>query len=120
MHANVQSHSLPRFRVQLKHCRRAIHAAWLGVGVHDPILRNLVVDDEHGRFVGGILHHIFLLGDTNKVARTLAVRDLLFNMLGGQHALEMTNGVIAKGVNVVAENQGVGLTLDPARFVNDD
>jgi hypothetical protein len=41
-------------------------------------------------------------------------------MVGRQHALKVTNGVIAEGVNVVAENQGVGLGLDQARFVNDD
>lgn len=32
----------------------------------------------------------------------------------------MTNGVIAEGVSVVADNQGVGLGLDQARFVYDD
>jgi hypothetical protein len=79
-----------------------------------------MVNDEHGRFVGRILHDVFLLGDTDKVARTLAVRDLFFDMVGRQHALKMANSVIATGVNAVAENQRVGLRLDQARIVNDD
>ena len=78
-----------------------------------------MVNDEHGRFVGRILHDVFLFGDPDNEARALAVRDLFFDMVGRQHTLKMTNGVIPKGFNVVAENQRVGLRLDPARIVND-
>ena len=116
----MQPHSLPRFRVQSKHCRRAIHAAWLRVGVYDPILRNLMPNDEYDGFVGWILDDVFLFGDPDIEARALAVHDLLFDMPGRQHALKVTDGVITKAVNMVAENQEVGLTLDLARFVNDD
>ena len=77
-------------------------------------------DDEDGRLVSRILHDVFLLGNPDKEAGALTVRDLLFDMVGRQQALKVTNGVIAKGVNVVAENQGVGLGLDQARLVNDD
>jgi hypothetical protein len=77
-------------------------------------------DGEDGRLVGRILHDVFLLGNPDKEAEALAVRDLFFDMVGRQHTLKVTNGGIAKGVNVVAENQGVGLGLDQARFVNDD
>jgi hypothetical protein len=58
-----------------------------------------MVNDEHGRFVGRILHNVFLLGDTDKVARTLAVCNLFFDMVGREYALKMTNSVIATGVN---------------------
>jgi hypothetical protein len=80
----------------------------------------VVPDDEDGRFVSRILHDVFLLGNPDKEAGTLTIRDLLFDMVGRQHALKVTNGVIAESINVVAENQGVGLRLDQARFVNDD
>ena len=71
-------------------------------------------DGEDGRLISRILHHVFLLGNAGKKAGALAVRDLFFDMVGRQHAFEVTNGIIAKGVNVAAENQGVGLGLDPA------
>ena len=61
-----------------------------------------MVNDEHGRFVGWILDDVF--SDPNIEARALAIRDLFFDMLGGQNALKVTNGVIAKGFNVVANN----------------
>jgi hypothetical protein len=80
----------------------------------------VVPDDEDGRLVSWILHDVFLLGNPDKEAGALTVRDLLFDMVGRQHALKVTNGVIAERVNVVAENQAVGLGLDQARFVNDD
>jgi hypothetical protein len=76
--------------------------------------------DDDGRLVSWILHDVFLLGNPDKEAGALIVRDLLFAMVGREHALKVTNGVIAEGVNVVAENQAVGLGLDQARFVNDD
>jgi hypothetical protein len=63
-----------------------------------------MVNDEHGRFVGWILDDVFLFSDPNIEARALAIRDLFFNMLGGQNALKMTNSVIAKGFNVVANH----------------
>jgi hypothetical protein len=69
----------------------------------------VVPDDEDGRLVSRILHDVFLLGNPDKEAGPLTVRDLLFDMVGRQHALKVTNGVIAEGVNAVAENQGVGL-----------
>lgn len=39
-------------------------------------------DDEDGRLVRRILHDIFLLGNPNKEAGALTVRDLLFDMMG--------------------------------------
>jgi hypothetical protein len=42
----------------------------------------------------------------------LAVCDFLFDMVGRQHALKVTNGIVAEGVIMVAENGGVGLGLD--------
>jgi len=77
-----------------------------------------VPDDEDGRLVGRILHDVFLLGNPDKEAQSLAVPDLFFRMVGRQYALKVTNGIIAKGLTVVDENQGVGLGQDPARFVH--
>ncbi len=79
-----------------------------------------MVNDEHGRFAGRILDDVFLFGDPDSEVRALAVRDLLFDMLRRQHTLKMTNGAIPEGFNVVADNQGVGIRLDPARSINDD
>ncbi|HXO32927.1 MAG TPA: hypothetical protein VN901_11300 [Candidatus Acidoferrales bacterium] len=74
-------------------------------------------DDEDGRLVSRILRDVTLLGNPDKEAGALPVRDLLFDIVGRQHALKVTNGIIAEGINLVAENQGVGLGLNQARFV---
>ena len=102
MHAHVQPHPLPRIRVYLKHGGCAIHAGGLRVRVHDPILRNIVADGEDSRLVGRILYHVFLLGNPDKETGALTLRDLLFDLVGRQHALKVTNSVIAESVNVVA------------------
>jgi hypothetical protein len=80
----------------------------------------VVANDEDGRLISRILHDVFLLGNSDKVTRALAVRDLFFDVVGRQHALKVTNGVITERINVVAKNQWVGLRLDQARFVNDN
>jgi len=79
-----------------------------------------VPDSKEGWLVGWVLQDVFLFVDLDKEARALTVGDLLFDMVGRQHTLKMTNGFIAEGVIVVAENGRVGLGLDQARFVNDD
>jgi hypothetical protein len=79
-----------------------------------------VPDDENSRFLGRILHDVFLLGNPDEEAGALTDGYLFFDMVGRQHALKVTNGVIAKGFNVVAKNQWVRLRLDQARFVNDN
>lgn len=44
----MQPHALSWFRVDLEHGRRAIYAGGWWVGVHCPILWDVVVDDEGG------------------------------------------------------------------------
>src|SRR5437899_1784351 len=100
----MQPHSLSRFRIESKYSCRTIHARRLRVGVDDPTLRNVVADDEYGRFVGRILDDILLLCNLDGEVRALAIRDLFFYMLRRQHAFKMTDGVIAKGANMVADN----------------
>jgi len=73
-----------------------------------------VPDDEDGGLVSRILNNVFLLGNMDREAGALAVRNPFFDVLGRQHALKVTNGVIAKGINMAADNRGVGLRLDPA------
>ena len=73
-----------------------------------------------GWSVGRIFDDVFLLSNPDKEAGALTLRELLFDMVGREHLLKVTNGVIAEGVNVVAENQGVRLGLDQAGFVDDD
>jgi len=119
-HAHMQSHSLPRFRVHLKHSRSVFYADGLRLGVHSPILRNGVTDDEDGGFVGNILHQVFLLGDPDKEARTLAFADLFFDVMARRHAFKMTDGIIAKGVIMVAHHGRVGIGQDLTRSVNRD
>jgi hypothetical protein len=120
MHAHVQPHPFPRLSVNLENGCWAIHAGGLRVGVHNPILRHVVTDDEQGWLVGWVLDDVFLLGNPDKKPGTLTIGDLFFDVMGSQHAFEMTNGFVAKGAIMVAENQGVGLRLDEARSVNDD
>jgi hypothetical protein len=105
---HVQPHSLCWVRVYAIHGCCPVHAGGLRVGVHCPILRNVVPDDEHGRFVRRILHNVFLLVNLDKETGTLTLRDLRFDMVRRQHALKMTNGVVAEGIKVVAENQRGG------------
>jgi uncharacterized protein (UPF0212 family) len=72
-----------------------------------------VPNDEYSGFVGWILDDVFLLGNSNSEAIALTVRYLFFNMLGRQHALKVANGVIAKSIHAIADDQGVRLGLDP-------
>jgi len=81
---------------------------------------HVVADCEDDRLVSRILHDVFLLGNLDKKVGGFTVADFLFDMVGRQHAFKVTNGVITKGVIVVADNQRIGLRLDLARFVDDD
>ena len=74
-----------------------------GFGVHLPILRDVVPDDENGNLVGRILHDVFLLGHPDKEAGAFTFRDLLFE-IRRKYALTITNGVITEAVNMVAKN----------------
>jgi hypothetical protein len=76
----------------------------LRVGVHLPVLRDVLPDDENGNLVGRILHDVFLLDHPDKEPGALTLRDLLFDMVGRKHALKVTNGVISEAVNMVAKN----------------
>jgi hypothetical protein len=78
------------------------------------MLWNVVTNDEHSGLVRYVLHQVFLLGNPDQEARTLAVGDLLFDVMGRQHALKMTDGAIAERVIMVAHNGGVGIRLDRA------
>jgi len=111
---------LPRFRVYLEYSRAIFNADRLRLGVHSPVLWNVVTDDEHNGLVGYILHEVFLLGYMDQEAGTLAVFDLFFDVMGREHALQMTDGAIAKGVIMVAHNGGVGIGQDHAGPVNSD
>lgn len=104
VHAYVQSYPLPRFRVYLKHCHGVLDAGGLGVGIHGPIVGNILANDEKGGLIGWILQDVFPLRHPNKEARARAVGDPLFDMVGRKHALKMTDGLIAEDVIVVAEN----------------
>lgn len=77
-------------------------------------------DDKDGRPLSRILNDVFLLRYPDKEAGPLPLCNLLFNMVGREHALKMTNSVIAERVNMIAENQPVGLRLDQTRFVDDN
>jgi hypothetical protein len=52
-----------------------------------------VPDDEHGWIVRRILHNVFLLGNLDQEAGAPAVRDLFFDMVGRQYALQVRNGL---------------------------
>ena len=67
----MQPHSLSRFRVEPKQSGGSIHAGGLRVGVHGPILRNVVPHNEDRRLVRRILHDVFLLGHSHKEPGTL-------------------------------------------------
>ena len=71
---------------------------WIDAVVSVPanVQPHVVPYDEDGRLVSRILHNVFLLGNLDKEAGALAFRDSFFHMVGRQHALKATNGVIAR------------------------
>jgi hypothetical protein len=79
-----------------------------------------VADGEDDWLISRILDDIFLLRNSDKKARAYTGRYLLFDMVRRQNALKVTNGVIAERINVVTEDQCIGLGLNEARFIYDD
>jgi hypothetical protein len=73
-----------------------------------------VSNDEDGRLVSWVLQDVFLLGDLDWKSGAATVDDFLFDMTGRKHALEMTDGIIPKGVIVVTDNGGIRIGLDEA------
>lgn len=77
-------------------------------------------DGEERRLVRRILDDVFLFGHPEKEAGTVTGCDLFFDVVGRQHAFQVTDGVIAEGIRVVAQNQGIRLGLNQAGFVDND
>jgi len=78
------------------------------------MLWHIVADCEDDWLVGGTLHDVFLLGNSDKKVGGLTVADFLFDMMGRQHAFKMTDGLILKSIIMVAENRRVRLRKDHA------